>query len=889
MTSPSEDWGRVRELFEGALALPTEERLAFVAESCGGDAALQQQTAALLNSHDRAADFLEKPAGRLLGGDDASINLEGERIGPYEIGTRIGAGGMGEVYRARDTRLVRTVAIKVLPPRMARDEPSRWRFEREARAVAALNHPHICTLHDIGTHESSTGSEHVVPYLVMEYLNGETLAARLAKDPLPVPEALEYALQIVSALDSAHRAGIVHRDLKPRNIMVTTSGAKLLDFGLAKATIPVPELARTGSIHSTREASELTAAGIILGTLHYMAPEQLEGAKTDARTDLFAFGCVLYEMLTGRKAFDARSSAGLLTAILALEPATIRDHVPTVPQRVEDIIARCLAKNPDDRWQSASDLYAELKRTADAVGSSHRVRRRRGSFATLGAVVALALVLAAGVWSAIGLRTATVVSPTSVTLTQLAVLPLRMVGDAADDEHLGVGIADAIITRLATVRQIGLRPTTAVLSYADAPAGPAQVAKVLAVDHVLVGTIQRTPAAYRVTFQLVQSPAGTVAWARTYDVVPAGLLTLQDTIAEQVVEALSMELTSVERERFRRRYTENVEAYDLYLRGRASLVNYTEVGMRAAIDAFERALAIDPDYALARAGLATACAWFGIRYAYETDAFQWGERADREARAALASDPSLAEATLAIASAAGTVYGGFNWPSVIDDATRALAIDSTLDLAHVVRMRAFYHLGLFDRMADEASASRRMNPLGNVEVVRLEVAASLFAGSYDRAREQASALLARTDAPVIRNYLGLAQFYSGDVTAARETLAAVKRGGRPDVRSQAALAGVEAAAGDHAAARRRAVSIERGPYMDHHVAYSLGAVWAQLNDAKASVTWLQKAADTGFPCYPWVARDSLLDPIRRDPEFIALLERLRKRHEGDAARYVRES
>ena len=226
-----------------------------------------------------------------------------------------------------------------------------------------------------------------------------------------------------------------------------------------------------------------------------------------------------------------------------------------------------------------------------------------------------------------------------------------------------------------------------------------------------------------------------------------------------MVDALRLELTPAERERLRRRYTENAEAYDLYLRGRASLFNYTEAGMKAAIGSFERALAIDPEFAPARAALATACAWFGIRYAYEAEAFEWGERAEREAKAALASDPSLADATLAIASAAGTMYGGFNWPIVIDEATRALAIEPTLDLAHVVRMRAFFHLGLFNRMADEAGASRRVNPLGNVEVVRLEVAASLFAGSFNRAREQASALLARTDAPVIRNYLGLAQFY----------------------------------------------------------------------------------------------------------------------------------
>lgn len=478
-------------------------------------------------------------------------------------------------------------------------------------------------------------------------------------------------------------------------------------------------------------------------------------------------------------------------------------------------------------------------------------------------------------------------TPLETARPQLAVLPLRLVGDVtAADRHLGVGIADAIITRLATVRQIGLRPTAAVLSYADAPVEPARVADTLAVDHVLVGTIQPTATAYRVTLQLVQSPTGSVAWARSYDVVRGTLLTLQDTIAEQVVEALRIELSAGDRERFRRRYTANAEAYELYVRGRASLVNYTEAEMKTAIDAFERAIAIDPGYALARAGLSIASAWFSIRYAYEADAIAWGERAEREARAALAADPSLAEATLALASAAATLHGGFNWPVVIEQATQALAIDPTLDLAHVVRMRAFLHLGLFDNTADEAMASRRINPLGNIEIARLEVAASLFGGAYTRARDQAQALLARTDAPVIRNYLGLAQHYSGETAAARASLASVVRGGRPDVRSQAALAGIEAAAGDKAAARARALAIERGGYMDHHVAASLAAAWAQLGDAAAAVTWIERAAASGFACYPWLARDPLLDPVRADPSVVTVLDRLRRQHERDTARYA---
>jgi TolB-like protein/tRNA A-37 threonylcarbamoyl transferase component Bud32 len=874
ITQTAGEWRRVRAIFEGALALAAAERDDYLTRACGSEASIRRQVEGLLASHDRSGGFLERPAAELFADHFAGLHLEGQRLGPYEVGSRIGAGGMGEVYKARDARLGRTVAIKVLLPSAVSGGSTRERFEREARAVAALNHPHICTLYDVGTVAVEGSAD--LQYLVMEYLDGETLAERLEAGPVSVAAALTYATQIASALDRAHREGIVHRDLKPRNIMLTSSGAKLLDFGLAKAAASVVET------RPANPSSDLTVPGAIVGTLHYMAPEQLEGAAADARTDVFGFGCVLYEMLSGRKAFQARSSASLLTAIMVSEPPPVSALRPAVPAAIDAVITRCLRKRPDDRWQSAAELRDVLSRITATQPSS---RRRHWKRLAAAAMVA-ALFVAAVVWL-LPRRAAPAAVPIEAQPPQLAVLPLRLVGEVAStDQHLGIGIADAIITRLATVRQIGLRPTAAVLSYAAAPVEPVRVAEALAVDHVLVGTIQLTDTAYRVTLQLVRSPAGSVAWARSYDVVRSSLLTLQDTIADQVVDALRIELSAVDRARFRRRYTENADAYDLYVRGRASLVNYTEAEMSTAIDAFERAIAIDRDYALARAGLSIASAWFSIRYAYETDAFKWGARAEREAKAALDADPSLAEATLALASAAGTLHGGFNWPRVIELATHALSVDPTLDLAHVVRMRAFFHLGLFDNMADEAMASRRLNPLGNVEIARLEVAASLFGGSYARARDQALALLARTDAPVIRNYLGLAQHYSGETAAARTTLASVQRGGRPDVRSQAALAGVEAAAGDKAAARARVIAIERGPYMDHHAAASLAAAWAQLGDAAAAVTWMERAAATGFACYPWFARDPLLDPVRSDPAVLALLDRLRLQHQRDTTRYA---
>ncbi|MGH9814084.1 MAG: protein kinase domain-containing protein, partial [Candidatus Acidiferrales bacterium] len=316
----------------------------------------------------------------------------GKRLGPYEILAPLGAGGMGEVYKARDTRLDRTVAIKVLPAHFAENERLRQRFEREARSLASLSHPHICTLYDVG-HENG------IHFLVMEYLEGETLAARLEKGPIPTEQLLRAGTEIADALDKAHRQGVVHRDLKPGNIMLTKAGVKLLDFGLAKGTANLVASALTQVSVAPTQTQPLTAEGTLVGTLHYMAPEQLEGQEADARSDLFALGAVLYEMATGRRAFLGKSQASIIAAILSSEPTPIPALQPMTPPALDRAVRRCLAKDAEDRWQSARDLMLELKWIAEA-GSAAEVpapasgrRRSRERLAWLAAVIVLAAAL----------------------------------------------------------------------------------------------------------------------------------------------------------------------------------------------------------------------------------------------------------------------------------------------------------------------------------------------------------------------------------------------------------------------------------------------------------------------------------------------------------------
>src|SRR5215472_4749006 len=285
--------------------------------------------------------------------------VPGTRLGPYRIDTPLGAGGMGEVYRAQDTRLDRSVAIKILPPDVANDPVRKQRFEREAKTISSLNHPHICVLHDVGHQEG-------LDYLVMECVEGETLAKRLEKGPLPLEQVLKYGAQVADALDKAHRAGIVHRDLKPGNIMLTASGAKLLDFGLAKPATTTSLATMT----ATKLESPVTQEGTIVGTYQYMSPEQVEGKELDGRSDIFSLGAVLYEMLTGQRAFHGKSQLSVASAILEREPTPVNSIKPLTPPALDHAIKKCLAKSGEERWQSASDLASELKWIAESGGSS---------------------------------------------------------------------------------------------------------------------------------------------------------------------------------------------------------------------------------------------------------------------------------------------------------------------------------------------------------------------------------------------------------------------------------------------------------------------------------------------------------------------------------------
>jgi serine/threonine protein kinase/Flp pilus assembly protein TadD len=504
----------------------------------------------------------------------------GTRLGPYEIVTPLGAGGMGEVYKARDTRLDRTVAIKVLPPHLADDAHARDRFRREARAVASLNHPHICTLYDVGR-EVVTNTAEAVDFLVMEHIDGATL-----RGPLPPADALRFAIQIASALGAAHTHGILHRDLKPANIMLTKSGVKLLDFGLAKLMEPDADVTRTKD-------------GTVSGTVAYMSPEQAEGRPLDARSDVFSFGAVLYELLSGRRAFPGDTIASVIGALLRDDPAPLQ-----APTTIERIVRRCLAKDPSRRFASIADVEQALAQAPiDEVKEA----------------------------------------------PSIAVLPFASMSPGAENEYFSDGISEEIINALTQIDGLHIAARTSSFSFKGKSLEVPEIARRLNVRHILDGSVRTFGNRVRVTAQLTDASNGFQIWSERYDRELADIFDVQDQIVRGIVDRLKVAFAVGPPPRLVKATTENVEAYQDYLTGRAMLYRRGDWITRG-LESFQKAVSLDPRYAQAWAGIAdsyTTLAYYGYRRPDEIM-----PAAVEAATRATIEDPESAEAHNALAVAA---------------------------------------------------------------------------------------------------------------------------------------------------------------------------------------------------------------------------------------------
>lgn len=729
----------------------------------------------------------------------------GTTISHYKVTSQLGEGGMGVVYEAEDTNLGRHVALKFLTPSMATDENLLQRFQREARAASALNHPNICTIHGIERHES----EH---FIVMELLDGEPLAERIRRGPLDMDLLLALAVQIADALESAHSKGIVHRDLKPANIFVTSRGqAKILDFGLAKIDQQKPG---ANSNVPTAIADGLTSAGATMGTIAYMSPEQARGEVTDARTDLFSFGTVLYQMATGVLPFQGDTSAVVFDAILNRDSQPANEVNPTLPVELGRIIGRALEKDRDLRYQSATELKSELKRLKRDLDSG------RHSGESVSAIHSTS-------------------APQAAKEQSIAVLYFENLSGMKEDEYLRDGITEDITTELSKISGLRTFFRANILPYRDRSVTAGQVGRELGASYVLAGSLRRIGNRLRINAQLIDATNEFPLWSERYDREMEDVFAVQDEIAQKIADALRIKLSPQEQEALAAKPTENPHAYDLYLRGRNYARRVSRHDLQIALQMFESAASLDEAFSLAHAGMANVCVQH--YYYFERDK-RWIERAIAATEKARknggdAPEIRLAEAWLAFADK--------QYDEVVKLMGSVLAKHPDLDGGYYLLGSALFESGQYQHLVDI-----------------METALSHAGENYNTTIPIANALgaLGKTDALNNFNHRMIAIF--------EQHLKKMPE----DARARVLLANSYAHQGRNEDAKREADMAMALRPDDTMILYNLACVFCLMNNAEEAIIALKKARDAGYHATAWARQDPDLALLHGDPEFESLFQ-----------------